>query len=186
MGTKSNLNPDLEKLNRIEEHIGSYVDFPKPGILFRDIQPLLLDPGILNDLTECLKSIAQGFEFDRIVGIESRGFLIGLLVARALSKPLVLVRKKGKLPGPKYSMQYDLEYGQDVIEIEQDALPKNSKCLLVDDLLATGGTMAATKKLVEMSGSEVAGCLVIIELLALKGKAKLGETKLRSLIQYSK
>lgn len=118
----------------------------------------------------------SGHKFDRVLGIESRGFLFGPLVAQRLKLPFSPIRKKGKLPGDLYSVDYELEYGKDTLQIQKHSLPKGSKCVIVDDLIATGGSFHASKSLVEMSSSEVAAFVVIIELKALQGRARLGDS----------
>lgn len=146
--------------------------------------PILGDPRIFSQLISLLCTEVEKLDFDRILGIESRGFLLAPMMASCLNKPFGPIRKKGKLPGDVFSIKYDLEYGSDSLEVQKDSLPINSKCLIVDDLLATGGTMAASKKLIEMSGSKVTSCLVVIELTDLKGREKLGDTNLMSLFKY--
>jgi adenine phosphoribosyltransferase len=150
----------------------------------RDVMPILNEPKLFNSLLDKLVSRVKHVHFDRILGIESRGFLIGPPLALKLQLPFGPIRKKGKLPGQLYSVQYELEYGHDVLEVQKDGLPKGSKCLIIDDLIATGGSMEASKRLVEMSGSQVAACLVVIELRALKGVEKLGGTPFFSLFSY--
>ena len=146
--------------------------------------PLLGEPELFAQMIELLFERTSEIEYDRILGIESRGFLIGPLLAQRAARAFVPIRKKGKLPGDVYSAEYELEYGRDVLEVQKNALPKNSKCLIVDDLIATGGSMAATKKLVTLSGSQVAGFTCVIELSALEGRKKLGDCPLISLFSY--
>lgn len=146
--------------------------------------PVLAEPRAFNDLIELMCQVVKDVQFDRILGIESRGFLLGPSIAQKLNIPFVPIRKKGKLPGQLYSMQYDLEYGHDTLEVQKYALPRATKCVLVDDLIASGGSLEASKKLVEMSGSTVVASIVVIELVSLDGKKKLGGTPVHSLFKY--
>src|SRR5437870_8512784 len=148
-------------------------DFPKPGILFRDITPLLADPPGLALAIELLANPFRGRKIDLVVGAESRGFIFGTAVACCLSAGFVLVRKPGKLPHHRVSMSYDLEYGKDTLEMHADAIIKGQRVLIVDDLLATGGTMNACCDLVKKLGGDVAGIAVLIELAGLGGREKL-------------
>ena len=159
-------------------------DFPKKGILFRDITPLMSDPVIFASLLKDLKKTALTFQSDCIAAIESRGFLIGAPLASQLGLPLVLIRKQGKLPGETEKVTYDLEYGQDTLEIHSDAICKDQRVLLVDDLLATGGTLLASAKLIEKLGGTVSGVTVLIELSDLEGRAKLGDLEVAALVRY--
>ena len=156
----------------IKKEIRDIPDFPKPGIVFKDITPLFYDQKlctkIVNEFIERL-----GKKPDAVVGIESRGFLFGFLVANKLNVPFVLVRKAGKLPYKTTSMEYALEYGTSKIEIHEDALQKDWNVLIHDDLLATGGTAEATAKLIEKSGAKVAGFTFVVSLDFLKGKERL-------------
>lgn len=158
-------------------------DFPKPGILFRDITPLLLDADAFRDAVEriCLPFLNR---VDVVVGIESRGFIVGAAVAYHLGTGLALVRKPGKLPAATFEARYDLEYGSDGLQIHRDGFGKGSRVLVVDDLLATGGTAAATIELARRTGGEVIGCGFVIELTALDGRRRLGPIDVHSLIQY--
>ena len=168
----------------IKDFIRDIPDFPKPGILFKDITPLLKSP---DALTETFKQLAAPFHdsgIDVVAGTESRGFMFGIGVAQALGVGFVPIRKKGKLPAETYSESYDLEYGTDTLEIHQDAITKGQKVLLVDDLLATGGTMSATAKLVQSCGGEVVSCAFVIELSFLSGAEALTGLNTHSLIQY--
>jgi len=157
-------------------------DFPKPGILFKDITPLLADPAALAASVDQLAD--QGWNgIQRIVGIESRGFIFGVPLAIRMGVGFTPVRKPGKLPWKTYSEEYSLEYGTDTLEIHQDGVEKGEKVLVVDDLLATGGTMEATCRLVESAGAEVAGCATIIELAFLDGRKRLDERRVETLIR---
>lgn len=158
-------------------------DFPKPGILFRDITPLLADgPG----LREAVRSMAEPFRgrVDRVLGIESRGFILGAPVAVELGVGLAIVRKPGKLPGDTLAMSYALEYGTDSLEIHADALDRGSRVLVVDDLLATGGTAAAAADLVRQLGATVVACAFLIELAGLGGRERLGATPVHAVLGY--
>lgn len=146
--------------------------------------PIFRDSLAYESLILHLAQKVSGLEFDRIIGIEARGFLLGPALAMKLKRPFEAMRKKGKLPGELLSIEYDLEYGKDTLQIQKDSLPLGSKCLIIDDLLATGGSLSAAKALVEQSGSQVVGCLVIIELKELKGKQKLGSTPCFELFSY--
>lgn len=156
----------------------------RPSDFFRDVTPVLAEPALLSSLIDIMASKISHLQVDRVLGIESRGFLFGPLIAQKLLLPFGVIRKKGKLPGSLYSVEYDLEYGKDTLEIQKDALPKQSKCVIVDDLVATGGSLEASKQLVELSGSQVEACLVIIELKGLNGCKKLNPTPLISLFEY--
>jgi len=159
-------------------------DFPKPGILFRDITTLLRDPEGLRYTLDSLADKCSGLTPDYIVGTESRGFLFGTPLAYKLEAGFVPVRKPGKLPAEVYSAEYELEYGTDKLEIHQDALQPKSRVLVVDDLIATGGTAAATAQLVEESGAELVGFAFIIELTFLKGRSKLPDVPVITLVEY--
>lgn len=148
-------------------------DFPKPGILFKDFTPLLADPAGLALAVEMMANPFRGKGIQLVIGAESRGFIFGTAIAQALSVGFVPIRKPGKLPSSVHGVDYDLEYGTDRLEIHSDALAEGSRVLLVDDLLATGGTMEAACRLVGMCGAEIAGMTVLIELDALGGRAKL-------------
>jgi len=159
-------------------------NFPKPGILFRDISPLLADPGGLALSVELMAHPFRGKNIDIVVGAESRGFIFGTAVACCLSSGFSLIRKPGKLPFNKISQSYDLEYGSDTLEMHADAVIKGQRVLIVDDVLATGGTMTACCKLVKQLGGEIAGIAVLTELTALKGREKLAPHSVHSVITY--
>lgn len=159
-------------------------DFPKPGILFRDITPLLQHPAGLSLAVEYLTQPYRDKHIDIIVGAESRGFIFGTAVARNLSAGFVPVRKPGKLPADKESLTYALEYGTDTLEIHKDAIRPGQRVVMIDDLLATGGTMRACCDLVERLGGEIFGIAVLIELLGLEGRRKLDKWNLHSVLQY--
>ena len=169
---------------QLNSFIRDIPDFPKPGILFRDITPLLRDTGAFKYTIDLLVDCFKDHDPDVIVAVESRGFLFGAPLAHQLGKPLVLVRKPGKLPAATHRAEYTLEYGTDAMEIHVDGVGPGQRALLVDDLLATGGTLEASSRLVEMSGGEVIGIGVIIELTELGGRSRLEGYAVHSLIQY--
>ncbi len=159
-------------------------DFPKSGILFKDITPVLGDPAAFQEVIDRFAEIAQSFAPDVIIGVESRGFLFGVPVALALGVGFVPVRKAGKLPSPAEREEYELEYGTAILEMHRDALRLGQRVLIVDDLLATGGTAAATARLVEKLGGKVAGLCFLVELEFLAGRAALNGYEVRSLLTY--
>jgi adenine phosphoribosyltransferase len=159
-------------------------DFPKPGIIFKDITPLLTDARAFKFIIDQFVERYRGKNIDVIVGIESRGFLFGSVLAYALGKSLAIVRKRGKLPHITVSYTYKLEYGEDTIELHEDAIKRGAKALIVDDLLATGGTAAATAHLVEKMGGEVSEMAFVIELGFLNGRKQLNDYSVFSLINY--
>ncbi len=168
----------------LEKALRVVPDFPKPGIEFLDISPLLENPAHFKSLILELAEASQQFEFSKIVAIESRGFILGSALGLYLEKGFVMVRKKGKLPGETVQQTYDLEYGTDTIEMLPTSLEKGEKVLVLDDVLATGGTAAAACQLIEKIGAEVSGCLFFVELDFLKGREKLS-TPTHSLIHRS-
>jgi adenine phosphoribosyltransferase len=161
-------------------------DFPKSGILFRDITTLLRDPNGLRYTIDFLtqKCTDSGLKVDYVIGIESRGFIIGSPLAYKLGAGFIPVRKKGKLPAAVYSVEYELEYGTDCLEVHQDALQPSSRVLIVDDLIATGGTAKATAELVQNIGCELVGFGFIIELRDLQGRKHLPDVPIISLLEY--
>ena len=168
----------------IKKHIRAIPDFPKPGILFRDTIHIMKSPEALKRTTELLAERYAGEKVDLIAGIEARGFLFGTALAQALALPFIAIRKPGKLPGEIVRKEYDLEYGTDTIEMQADAVEKNQRVLIVDDLLATGGTARAAADLVVEVGGEVVECAFIVELAGLNGKARLGDHKSHALVTY--
>jgi adenine phosphoribosyltransferase len=170
-----------EQLKRL---IRDIPDFPKPGILFRDITPLLADASGIAMAVELLANPFRGKNIDLVVGAESRGFIFGTAVACCLSAGFVVVRKPGKLPHKRISMSYDLEYGKDTLEMHADAIVANQRVLIVDDLLATGGTMRACCDLVTKLGGTIAGIAVLIELTDLAGRDKLKPHAVHSVVKY--
>src|SRR5438046_1498141 len=173
----------LDSIDHLKSLIRDIPDFPKPGILFRDITPLLADPSGLALAVELLANPYRGKNIDLVVGAESRGFIFGTAVACCLSAGFVIVRKPGKLPFQRISMSYDLEYGKDTLEMHADAIVKGQRVLVVDDLLATGGTMKACCDLVKKLGGELAGIAVLIELAGLGGREKVG-APVHSVLRY--
>jgi adenine phosphoribosyltransferase len=159
-------------------------DFPKPGILFKDITPVLANPAALAQVIDLLTQDARSKGADAVVGIESRGFIFGTPVAVGLGVPFVPARKLGKLPYKKISEEYALEYGTNTIEIHEDALNPGQRVYVVDDLLATGGTAAASARLVERLGGSICGFGFVVELAALSGRENLLEYPVYSLIEY--
>ena len=163
--------------------IRDVANFPKEGILFKDITPLLKDPAALSMAVELMANPFRGKGIHAVAGAESRGFIFGIAVAQALSCGFIPIRKRGKLPPPIRTVTYDLEYGQDTLEVRDDAVSAGQKILMVDDLLATGGTMAASIQLLQKVGGNVVGAGAIIELTFLKGREKLG-VPCHSLLAY--
>ncbi|HEO64016.1 MAG TPA: adenine phosphoribosyltransferase [Candidatus Omnitrophica bacterium] len=169
----------------LDKHIREIKDFPRPGIGFKDITPLLLDPVAFKSSIELLHEKAKDKKIDKIVAIESRGFIFGSALAHKMGIGLVPVRKKGKLPAKCISYTYSLEYGEDTLEMHEDALLKNESVLIIDDLLATGGTAEAAASMVEKLGAKVSLIAFVIELEFLKGKERLKKFPVISLIKYS-
>ncbi|MFA5864052.1 MAG: adenine phosphoribosyltransferase [Phycisphaerae bacterium] len=170
--------------NILRSYIRDIPDFPKKGIIFKDITPLLADPSALALSVELLANPFRGKGINVVVGAESRGFIFGIAVAQAISAGFVPIRKPGKLPAKTAKMTYDLEYGTDSLEIHVDAIKPGQKVLMVDDLLATGGTMRACCDLVKNLGGDIHGIAVLIELAFLNGREKLKEYDVNSIIQY--
>ena len=168
----------------LKSFIRDIPDFPEPGILFRDITPLLQDVDAFRYTIDCLLERFKDDLLDVIVPIESRGFLFGAPLAYEMRKPIVPVRKPGKLPAETHTVGYSLEYGESAMEIHVDGVRPGQRVLLLDDLLATGGTLEATARLVEMSGGVVSAVGVIIELTHLLGRQRLGDYDVFSLVQY--
>jgi adenine phosphoribosyltransferase len=168
----------------LKDYIRDVPDFPEPGIIFKDITPLLGDVKAFDHTIAQLVERYKDADFDVIVPVESRGFLFGAPLARELAKGIVPVRKPGKLPAETLSTNYELEYGANTMEIHVDGVKKGQKALIIDDLLATGGTLAATARLVEMAGGVVSEIGVIIELSFLDGRKNLAAYDVYSMIQY--
>lgn len=170
---------------KIEDYIISVPDFPKPGVLFRDITGILGNADALKLTMDSLYKVIEKIEFDVVAGLEARGFLFGMSVAERFHKPFVPVRKKGKLPRETVGVTYDLEYGSACIEIHKDAIKPGNRVVLIDDLLATGGTARAAIQLIEKVGGKVECCAFIIELLDLKGRDVLSGYRVEALTQFS-
>ena len=168
----------------LEDHIRDIPDFPKPGIVFKDITPLFLDAKALRETVDALVGYARERDAQYVVSAEARGFVLGAAVAVELDAGFVLARKPGKLPRAVASVEYALEYGMDSLEVHADAIPGGSRVLVHDDLLATGGTASALCRLVERAGGTVAGCAFVIELAYLGGRAQLEGYDVSSLVRY--
>lgn len=170
--------------SRLASLLRDVPDFPKPGILFKDITPLLADAEALRDATRAMADPYRDDRVDRIVGIESRGFILGACVARELSAGFIPVRKPGKLPAAKTSIEYALEYGTDKLEVHTDACDRAARILIVDDVLATGGTASATCELMERVGAKIVGLSFLIVLDFLKGRDRLRERRLETVLSF--
>ena len=168
----------------LQEYIRDIPDWPKEGILFRDITPLLADPEAFAAAVDTLSAGFTGTGVEYVAAVEARGFIFGSAVAEKLGAGFVPIRKKGKLPWQTESVTYDLEYGTDTLEVHRDAVKSGAKVLMVDDLLATGGTMAAACELVEKIGGHVAGIVFLIELADLGGRQKIAGYEVTSIISY--
>jgi adenine phosphoribosyltransferase len=173
---------DLETL--LKSHIRDIPDFPETGIMFRDITTLLADADLFRLTIEEMARPFRGERIDKIIVIESRGFIFGTPIAYMLNAGVVPVRKPGKLPAATFAEEYSLEYGVNTLEIHQDAIHDHERVLIVDDLLATGGTVDATIRLAKRFGGEIAGVSVLAELVALKGRDLIGDHKVHSLVRY--
>ncbi len=171
-------------MKELKNYIRDVPDFPKKGIVFKDITTLLKDQEAFKDAIDQLTEPFREAKVDIVVGIESRGFIFGSAVAYKLGAAFVPVRKPGKLPADALKEEYALEYGTDAVEIHQDSIKEGQKVLIVDDLLATGGTMEATCKLIEQLKAEIVGIRILIELTFLKGKEKLSGYHVSSIIEY--
>ena len=169
---------------RLEPLIREIPDFPKPGVMFKDITPLLADPAGLALAVEFMANPFRKADIDLVIGAESRGFIFGTAIAQSLCCGFVPVRKPGKLPAERRSMTYDLEYGTDTLEIHADAIGPEHRVLIVDDLLATGGTMQACCDLVHGLGAEIAGISVLIELTFLNGRQRVKPHEVTAVLQY--
>lgn len=171
-------------MKKVEDYVRTIPDFPEPGIMFRDVTSVLQDPeGLKLSIDEMIK-LLDGVEFDVVAGAESRGFIFGTPIAYELGKAFVPVRKKGKLPCETVSAEYELEYGTACIEIHKDAIKPGQKVVVVDDLIATGGTIEAAIKLIEELGGEVVKVLFLMELAGLNGREKLAGYDVESVITY--
>ncbi len=171
-------------MKKLEEYVTSIPDFPEPGIIFRDVTTILQDADGLQLAINGLQDAVKGLDFDVIAGTESRGFIFGMPLAYNLHKPFVLIRKKGKLPRETVEKEYSLEYGTATIEIHKDAIKPGQRVLLVDDLIATGGTIKAAAELIESLGGEVVKIVFVMELAGLNGREQLKKYDVSSLICY--
>ena len=171
-------------MKKLEEYVRSIPDFPEEGIIFRDVTSVLQDAEGLQLAVDTMQAKVDDLEFDVVVGPESRGFIFGTPIAYNLKTPFVLIRKKGKLPCETVSIDYELEYGTATIEMHKDSIKPGQKVLIVDDLIATGGTTEAMVRLIENLGGEVVGIVVLMELAGLKGRERLEGYRLESAIRY--
>lgn len=171
-------------MKQLEEYVVSIPDFPEPGIIFRDVTSVLQDADGLHLAIDTMQEKIKGIDYDVVVGPESRGFIFGMPIAYNNHKPFVLIRKAGKLPRETVSTSYDLEYGKATIEMHKDSIKPGQKVLIVDDLIATGGTTEAMIKLIEGLGGEVVGVAVLMELAGLKGRERIAGYRLESAIIY--
>ena len=171
-------------MKKLEEYVRSIPDFPEEGIIFRDVTSVLGDADGLQLAVNTMQDKVKDLDFDVVAGPESRGFIFGTPIAYNLKKPFVLIRKKGKLPCETVSVDYDLEYGKATIEMHKDSVRPGQKVLIVDDLIATGGTTEAMIKLIESLGGIVVGVVVMIELAGLKGREKIKNYRLETAITY--
>ena len=171
-------------MTRLEDYVRSIPDFPEEGIIFRDITTVLQDKDGLRMAVDQMQACLGDVEYDVVLGPESRGFIFGVPIAYNMHKPFVPVRKKGKLPCETVSMEYDLEYGTATIELHKDAIKPGQKVVIIDDLIATGGTIEAITKLVEMLGGEVVKIVFLMELEGLEGRKRLEQYDVSSVIRY--
>ena len=171
-------------MKKLEDYVVTIPDFPEPGIMFRDITSVIQDPAGLKLAVDGLTDLVKDLDFDLVIGPESRGFIFGVPVAYLLGKGFIPVRKKGKLPRETVSQKYDLEYGQAEVEIHKDAVKPGQKVVVVDDLIATGGSAEAAAKLVEKLGGQVVRMVFVMELAGLEGRKKLEGYDVESLIVY--
>ncbi len=184
MHLNKNKKGQVKKMKKLEEYVRSIPDFPEEGIIFRDVTSVLQDADGLHLAIDSMQDKIKDLDFDVIVGPESRGFIFGMPIAYNLNKPFVLIRKKGKLPCETVSIDYDLEYGKATIEMHKDAIKEGQKVLIVDDLIATGGTTEAMIRLIESLGGQVVGIAVLIELAGLKGRERISDYRLEAAITY--
>ena len=171
-------------MKKVEDYVVSIPDFPEPGIIFRDVTSVIQDAEGLQLAIDEMQKLLDGVDFDVLVGAESRGFIFGMPIAYNLKKPFVLVRKKGKLPRETVEMSYDLEYGSATIEMHKDSIKPGQKVVIVDDLIATGGTIEAAAKPVEQLGGEVVKIIFLMELAGLEGRKKLEKYDVASGVCY--
>ena len=170
----------------LKKHVRSIKDYPKKGILFRDITTLIKNPEAFKYTNDKIIEISKNIDFDKVAAIESRGFVFASVVSYALKKPFILLRKKNKLPADTHSIDFKLEYGEATIEVHKDSISKGEKILVIDDLIATGGTAEAAAKLIQISGGQVAGFIFVINLFDLPGNKLLKNKgyKTASLIDF--
>lgn len=171
-------------MKKLEEYVRSIPDFPEEGIIFRDVTSILQDKDGLHLAIDQMQAKLDGIDFDVVIGPESRGFIFGVPIAYNLNKPFVPVRKKGKLPCETVSIEYDLEYGSAIIEMHKDSIKPGQKVVIIDDLIATGGTIEAITKLVEQLGGEIVKIVFLMELEGLVGRSKLENYNISSIIKY--
>ncbi len=171
-------------MKKLEDYVTSIPDFPEKGVIFRDITSILQDADGLQLSIDLIQEKLEGLDFDVVVGAESRGFIFGMPVAYNLHKPFVPIRKKGKLPRETISMDYELEYGTATIEMHKDSIRPGQKVVVIDDLIATGGTIEAAVRLIEQLGGEVVRIVFLMELAGLKGREKLANYDVESVIRY--
>lgn len=171
-------------MKKLEDYVRSIPDFPEPGIIFRDVTSILQDKDGLKLAIDSMQETLKDIDFDVIVGPESRGFIFGVPIAYNLNKAFIPIRKKGKLPCETVTMDYDLEYGQATIEMHKDAIKPGQKVVIIDDLIATGGTIEAITKLITMLGGEVVKIVFLMELKGLSGRDKLKGYDVEAVIQY--
>ena len=169
-------------MKKVEDYVVSIPDFPEPGIIFRDVTSVIQDAEGLQLAIDEMQKLLDGVEFDVLAGAESRGFIFGMPIAYNMKKPFVLVRKKGKLPRETVEMSYELEYGSAAIEMHKDSIKPGQKVVIVDDLIATGGTIEAAAKLVEELGGEVVKIIFLMELAGLEGRKKLAKYDVASVV----
>ncbi|SDI17386.1 adenine phosphoribosyltransferase [Pseudobutyrivibrio sp. 49] len=171
-------------MKKVEDYVRTIPDFPEPGIMFRDVTTVLQDAEGFKLAIDEMKKLLDGVDFDVIAGAESRGFIFGAPLAYAMGKPFVLIRKKGKLPCETVEKSYDLEYGSATIEMHKDSVKPGQKVVVVDDLIATGGTIEAACELIEELGGEVAKVVFLMELAGLNGREKLAKYDVASVVTY--
>ena len=171
-------------MKKVEDYVRTIPDFPEPGIMFRDVTSVLQDAEGFKLAIDEMKKLLDGVDFDIIAGAESRGFIFGAPLAYAMGKPFVLIRKKGKLPCETVEKSYDLEYGSATIEMHKDSVKPGQKVVVVDDLIATGGTIEAACELIEELGGEVAKVVFLMELAGLNGREKLAKYDVASVVTY--
>lgn len=172
-------------MKRLEDYVRTIPDFPEKGIMFRDVTSVLQDADGLHLAVDTMEDLVKDLEYDVIAGPESRGFIFGMPMAYNQRKPFVLIRKQGKLPCETVEKEYDLEYGTAIIEMHKDSIKPGQKVLIVDDLIATGGTTRAMVELIESLGGEVVGIVVLMELAGLDGRSKVADYRLESAITYA-